>query len=49
MAGLDDSRAAALLDGSPAQVRVGFRLGEPAAGELACATPTWSIAPSPTT
>ncbi len=34
VAGLDDSRAAALLDGSPAQVRVGFRLGEPAAGEL---------------
>jgi UDP-N-acetylmuramoylalanine--D-glutamate ligase len=32
--GLDDSRAAALLDTAPAPVRVGFRLGEPAAGEL---------------
>ena len=32
--GLDDSRAAALLDNAPAPVRVGFRLGEPAAGEL---------------
>ncbi|KAA1250391.1 UDP-N-acetylmuramoyl-L-alanine--D-glutamate ligase [Mycobacterium simiae] len=32
--GLDDSRAAALLDTAPAQLRVGFRLGEPAAGEL---------------
>jgi UDP-N-acetylmuramoylalanine--D-glutamate ligase len=34
VAGLDDSRAAALLDVAPAPVRVGFRLGEPAAGEL---------------
>jgi len=32
--GLDDSRAAALLDTAPAPVRAGFRLGEPAAGEL---------------
>jgi len=32
--GLDDSRAAALLDTAPAPVRVGFRIGEPAAGEL---------------
>lgn len=32
--GLDDPRAAALLDTAPAQVRAGFRLGEPAAGEL---------------
>jgi UDP-N-acetylmuramoylalanine--D-glutamate ligase len=32
--GLDDSRAAALLDAAPASVRAGFRLGEPAAGEL---------------
>lgn len=32
--GLDDGRAAALLDTAPAQVRAGFRLGEPAAGEL---------------
>jgi len=32
--GLDDSRAAALLDAAAASVRVGFRLGEPAAGEL---------------
>ncbi|EUA18882.1 UDP-N-acetylmuramoylalanine--D-glutamate ligase [Mycobacterium kansasii 662] len=32
--GLDDSRAAALLETAPAQVRAGFRLGEPAAGEL---------------
>ncbi|OBA71310.1 UDP-N-acetylmuramoylalanine--D-glutamate ligase [Mycobacterium sp. 1554424.7] len=32
--GLDDARAAALLDAAPAPVRVGFRLGEPAAGEL---------------
>jgi UDP-N-acetylmuramoylalanine--D-glutamate ligase len=32
--GLDDSRAAALLDTAAAPVRVGFRLGEPAAGEL---------------
>ncbi|KZS58314.1 UDP-N-acetylmuramoyl-L-alanine--D-glutamate ligase [Mycobacterium ostraviense] len=32
--GLDDPRAAALLDTTPAQVRAGFRLGEPAAGEL---------------
>lgn len=34
VAGLDDGRAAALLDVAPAPVRVGFRLGEPAAGEL---------------
>ncbi|OBA82247.1 UDP-N-acetylmuramoylalanine--D-glutamate ligase [Mycobacterium sp. 1164966.3] len=34
VAGLDDSRAAALLDTAPAPVRVGFRLGEPAPGEL---------------
>jgi UDP-N-acetylmuramoylalanine--D-glutamate ligase len=32
--GLDDSRAAALLDTAAAPVRVGFRLGEPAAAEL---------------
>jgi UDP-N-acetylmuramoylalanine--D-glutamate ligase len=32
--GLDDSRAAALLDTAAAPVRVGFRFGEPAAGEL---------------
>ena len=32
--GLDDSRAAALLDTAPAPVRAGFRLGEPGAGEL---------------
>src|SRR5947209_1487462 len=32
--GLDDGRAAALLDTAAAPVRVGFRLGEPAAGEL---------------
>ena len=32
--GLDDTRAAALLDTATAPVRVGFRLGEPAAGEV---------------
>jgi UDP-N-acetylmuramoylalanine--D-glutamate ligase len=32
--GLDDDRAAALRDTAPASVRVGFRLGEPAAGEV---------------
>ncbi|HTX96553.1 MAG TPA: UDP-N-acetylmuramoyl-L-alanine--D-glutamate ligase [Mycobacterium sp.] len=32
--GLDDSRAAALLDTAAAPVRVGFRLGEPAEREL---------------
>jgi UDP-N-acetylmuramoylalanine--D-glutamate ligase len=32
--GLDDGRAAALLDTAAAPVRVGFRLGAPAAGEL---------------
>ena len=32
--GMDDLRAAALLATAPAPVRVGFRLGEPAAGEL---------------
>lgn len=32
--GLDDARAAALLDTAGASVRIGFRLGEPAAGEL---------------
>jgi len=32
--GLDDRRAAALLGTAAATVRVGFRLGEPAAGEL---------------
>lgn len=32
--GLDDSRAAALLDTAAAPLRAGFRLGEPAAGEL---------------
>ncbi|MGV0852832.1 UDP-N-acetylmuramoyl-L-alanine--D-glutamate ligase [Mycolicibacterium phlei] len=32
--GLDDPVAAGLLAGAPAQTRVGFRLGEPAAGEL---------------
>jgi UDP-N-acetylmuramoylalanine--D-glutamate ligase len=34
VAGLDDPRAAALLPTAQAPVRVGFRLGEPAAGEL---------------
>ncbi|HEU0190872.1 MAG TPA: UDP-N-acetylmuramoyl-L-alanine--D-glutamate ligase [Mycobacterium sp.] len=34
VAGLDDARAAGLLDDSGAPVRVGFRLGEPARGEL---------------
>jgi UDP-N-acetylmuramoylalanine--D-glutamate ligase len=33
-AGVDDPRAAELLAAAPAPVRVGFRLGEPAAGEL---------------
>ena len=37
VAGLDDPVAARLLDHSAAQVRVGFRLGEPAAGELGVA------------
>lgn len=32
--GLDDARAAALLDSAPAPVRAGFRLGVPNAGEL---------------
>ncbi|GFG75577.1 UDP-N-acetylmuramoyl-L-alanine--D-glutamate ligase [Mycobacterium botniense] len=32
--GLDDARAAALLNTAAAPVRVGFRLGEPARGEL---------------
>ena len=32
--GMDDNRAAALLETAPAPVRVGFRLGEPAVGEL---------------
>jgi len=32
--GLDDVRAAALLPAAPAPLRVGFRLGEPAVGEL---------------
>jgi len=32
--GMDDSRAAALLETASAPVRVGFRLGEPVAGEL---------------
>jgi UDP-N-acetylmuramoylalanine--D-glutamate ligase len=32
--GLDDARAAALLSATQAAVRIGFRLGEPAAGEL---------------
>jgi UDP-N-acetylmuramoylalanine--D-glutamate ligase len=32
--GLDDPRAAALLSASDAPVRVGFRLGQPAVGEL---------------
>jgi UDP-N-acetylmuramoylalanine--D-glutamate ligase len=32
--GLDDARAAALLHSAAAPVRVGFRLGEPAPGEL---------------
>jgi len=32
--GLDDGPATALLPAAPAQVKVGFRLGEPAAGEL---------------
>ncbi|BBX96867.1 UDP-N-acetylmuramoyl-L-alanine--D-glutamate ligase [Mycobacterium lacus] len=34
VAGLDDSRAAALLGTAAAPIRVGFRLGEPAVGEL---------------
>ncbi len=34
VAGLDDPRGAELLAAAPAPVRVGFRLGEPAAGEL---------------
>ncbi len=34
IAGLDDPVAAGLLTGAAAPVRVGFRLGEPAAGEL---------------
>jgi UDP-N-acetylmuramoylalanine--D-glutamate ligase len=34
VAGLDDQRAAELLAAAPAPIRVGFRLGEPAAGEL---------------
>ncbi len=34
VAGLDDPRAAELLAAAPAPVRVGFRLGEPVAGEL---------------
>jgi UDP-N-acetylmuramoylalanine--D-glutamate ligase len=34
VAGLDDPIAARLLDTAPASVRVGFRLGEPADGEL---------------
>jgi UDP-N-acetylmuramoylalanine--D-glutamate ligase len=34
VAGLDDPRAAELLAAAPAPVRVGFRLGEPAFGEL---------------
>jgi UDP-N-acetylmuramoylalanine--D-glutamate ligase len=34
VAGLDDPHAAALLSAATAPVRVGFRLGEPAAGEL---------------
>ena len=34
VAGLDDPPAAALLSEAPAPVRVGFRLGEPAEGEL---------------
>jgi UDP-N-acetylmuramoylalanine--D-glutamate ligase len=34
VAGLDDRRAAALLGGATASVRVGFRLGQPRAGEL---------------
>ncbi|MGV0626653.1 UDP-N-acetylmuramoyl-L-alanine--D-glutamate ligase [Mycolicibacter minnesotensis] len=32
--GMDDAPAAALLGAAPAPVRVGFRLGEPAAGEV---------------
>ncbi|OMC11613.1 UDP-N-acetylmuramoylalanine--D-glutamate ligase [Mycolicibacter heraklionensis] len=32
--GMDDAHAAALRDTAPAQITVGFRLGEPAAGEL---------------
>jgi UDP-N-acetylmuramoylalanine--D-glutamate ligase len=34
VAGLDDPRAAALLSSAQAPVRAGFRLGEPAVGEL---------------
>src|SRR5271165_1688873 len=34
VAGLDDPRAAALLSATDAPVRVGFRLGQPAVGEL---------------
>ena len=32
--GMDDAHAAALRESAPAPVKVGFRLGEPAAGEL---------------
>ncbi len=34
VAGVDDAAARALLDGAAAPVKVGFRLGEPAPGEL---------------
>lgn len=37
VAGLDDARAAGLLAGAAAPTRVGFRLGEPAPGELGVA------------
>lgn len=38
VAGLDDAVAAALLDSSPASVRVGFRLGSPRPVSWVCAT-----------
>ena len=34
VAGLDDPVAAGLLEGAPARIRVGFRLGEPGPGEV---------------
>ena len=47
--GLDDTRAAALLDTATAPVRVGFRLGEPAAGEVGVRDGSWSTVRLPTT
>ena len=45
--GLDDAHAAALLDTAAAPVRVGFRLGEPAAAELGVRDGLWSTARFP--